>query len=523
MNEQVAATAPAPLPPALLIKSFTLCDFRAFAGPEPVTIDLDGKNLLVYGENGSGKSSIFHALNEFFAVPARGASGRSRQERFKELRNKFSGLPDADGHVEVQFVGQPAPIRWDHSRHPLDIAPTANPAVVNGAFHKAILDYRSLLETNYRHGSGSINLFEVCMNVLLRDYPVSYEGREYRLTELWGKLLDQLEEARGRKKRRAIQVINELAPVFNEGLRTALDLLKPKINELLTDLGRDDIRLVSLDTPGITYNHAHYRNQRGFSGLEIKPVIDFYSHSLLAPQTFLNEARLSALALAIYLAGRLVWAPTTLAETPRLMVLDDVLIGLDQSNRLPILQILEKHFADWQIVLLTHDRVWFEMARFFVADSKNWKALEMFERPDPLGRARPVLRPENTDAVAGNLEIAKRLHAANDYAAAAVHARMAFELSLKKLSERVKIPVRFHTDQRHLSTDDLLSAIQTWLKQPSKAIHHAKLAPEIVKLRMWRKVVLNPFSHSTPINLSAGEVTGAIDAVEALHKAFQTV
>ncbi len=37
-----AAVAPAAAPPR--IKSFTLCDFRAFAGPEPVTFNLDGKN-----------------------------------------------------------------------------------------------------------------------------------------------------------------------------------------------------------------------------------------------------------------------------------------------------------------------------------------------------------------------------------------------------------------------------------------------------------------------------------------------
>jgi hypothetical protein len=37
----------------------------------------------------------------------------------------------------------------------------------------------------------------------------------------------------------------------------------------------------------------------------------------------------------------------------------------------------------------------------------------------------------------------------------------------------------------------------------------------IVSLRMWRKVVLNPFSHSTPVSLTAREVIGAIDAVES--------
>ena len=40
------------------IKTLTLTDFRAFPGPAPQRIEFGGKNLLVYGENGAGKSSI---------------------------------------------------------------------------------------------------------------------------------------------------------------------------------------------------------------------------------------------------------------------------------------------------------------------------------------------------------------------------------------------------------------------------------------------------------------------------------
>lgn len=35
--------------------------FKAF--PEEFELALDGKNLLMYGENGSGKSSIYYALH----------------------------------------------------------------------------------------------------------------------------------------------------------------------------------------------------------------------------------------------------------------------------------------------------------------------------------------------------------------------------------------------------------------------------------------------------------------------------
>ena len=49
------------------IKTLSLTDFRAFHGPAPTTFELDCKNLLLYGENGSGKS-FFHALRGFFSL-----------------------------------------------------------------------------------------------------------------------------------------------------------------------------------------------------------------------------------------------------------------------------------------------------------------------------------------------------------------------------------------------------------------------------------------------------------------------
>jgi hypothetical protein len=229
--------------------------------------------------------------------------------------------------------------------------------------------------------------------------------------------------------------------------------------------------------------------------------------------------RLSALALAIYFAGRQVCAATLQVDTPRLMVLDDVLIGLDQSNRFPVLQVLETHFADWQVVLLTHDRIWFEMARFYL---KGWETLELFEEVEPGGGSRPVLRAQSADPVSGNIKTARTFHQTHEYAAAAVHARVAFELSLKKLCERKAIRVRFHLDQRQTSSDELLSAIEAWLHEARHATEKAAVDPAIAGVKMWRKVVLNPFSHSTPVNLTAAEVIGPINAVEKLHADFQT-
>jgi len=53
--------------------------------------------------------------------------------------------------------------------------------------------------------------------------------------------------------------------------------------------------------------------------------------------------------------------PSSPSPTLKILVLDDVLVGLDFANRRPLLAVLEQHFADWQIVLLPHDRHCFEV------------------------------------------------------------------------------------------------------------------------------------------------------------------
>ena len=40
-------------------------NYCAFYGEHRICLDKDGKNLMVYGENGSGKSSFFTALQDF--------------------------------------------------------------------------------------------------------------------------------------------------------------------------------------------------------------------------------------------------------------------------------------------------------------------------------------------------------------------------------------------------------------------------------------------------------------------------
>lgn len=79
----------------------------------------------------------------------------------------------------------------------------------------------------------------------------------------------------------------------------------------------------------------------------------------------------------------------------KLLALDDVLIGLDLSNRLPLLEIVEKDFGDFQVILSTYDRVWFELADLPTLCSGRWSYAELFSHwlSDP-GYEVPVLKDD---------------------------------------------------------------------------------------------------------------------------------
>ena len=105
-------------------------DFRAFPGPCTYDFDLRGKNLLVYGENGSGKSSLFRALVEFFNLD-------SRAKPFAAYKNIFSDPDLTDGHITVHFDDSQPPTFWRFG----DPRPTGEASVAETALRKGCLDY----------------------------------------------------------------------------------------------------------------------------------------------------------------------------------------------------------------------------------------------------------------------------------------------------------------------------------------------------------------------------------------------
>lgn len=511
-EEVAAAVAPAqPLQAPPRIKALTLRNFRAFPGPAEVPIPFNGKNVVIFGENGSGKSTIFHALDGFFSVAEHGTFARRR--RLEKNVNLFSGLGLADTGVDVEFDDNVVE-RWHKDRHPCDPGNKQSARVFAAGYRKAFLDYRALLETNFRHSGGAINLFDVCVHTVLRDYRTAHEGSEATIRDLWLVLERHIDPPRkDMSVGRDVNQRNLYRTSFNTGIGEALDALVPLVNETLVALGWNDVELVRFDFPRLTYNNEWTLKLRDFDGKSIKPVVKFNGEDLDSPHLSLNEARQSALALALYFAGRRLCAATTLVDVPKLMVLDDVIVSLDQSNRLPILDLLADQFKEWQVIVLTHDRLWFDMTRSYHRRHKAdrfWSYFELHAGANLKTPPTPVAM--SSSSAKESLDLAKKFLSESHVNAAGNAARVAAERALREFCDVKRIPVRYRLDGEKTAFSDLIDGASDWSKREANGHYDSVLG----HLRMYVEILLNRLSHGGSTTLERYDVQGAVTAIDAL-------
>lgn len=472
-------------------------NFRAFPGPGVYTFDLpNGKNLLLYGENGSGKSSLFHALDQFFNIDPNAVP-------FSELKHLFSktetGGEITDGFVTVHFDSNPpGTLTWLQEGH----RQIGDFHVADAALRKGFLEYRSLLRTNFVEGNLDERLFRLAVEVLLSRIPVPLGGTPRMVGEFWKEV-----QIPSSHHKRVLEKTETAINNFNQAFRAILPDVEQKASELLDHFSGYHLKL-HFEFDDLIYDRTRRQIQNQKLGLRL----EFNGQPIFHHETILNEARLSALGLALYLASVLLSNPvprSCVASPLKLLVLDDVLIGLDLSNRLPLLEILSRHFGDYQIILSTYDVVWFELARLQTLGTDQWVYAELFsQRSGDPGYDVPVLRTNR-----GLLQQAKIHLSAYDYRAAAVYARAAFETRLKNYCNDKNLPVRYRKDAKQLSSEDLWQAI-TGTRGGDGTCHVAPATKAAIE--SLRKIVLNPLNHAGASSITRAEVEAAIAAVEHL-------
>lgn len=231
----------------------------------------------------------------------------------------------------------------------------------------------------------------------------------------------------------------------------------------------------------------------------LEPVInieiDYREQPVERYHTFLNEARLSALAASLYFAAIRTLLGTLKEESLKILVLDDLLISLDMSNRIKLLDILKAEFGDFQIFFFTYDKELFEIYK----NKIPWEKYELYM--DDAAEIPSVIVKKGSSET----ERAKEFYAAKEYDCCALLLRKGFEKLLKSyLSPREKL-------DKKCNELDLAGLVG---RAKAKGTGEAKAILE--KLNSDRRHILNPLCHNDDRNTYAQELKAAMGDLEKL-------
>jgi len=476
------------------IQSIEITNYKAFLGTHEIKVG--GKNLFIYGENGSGKSSLYYALKDFFQSSIENID-------LNELENIFvaddkKGATSISVKFSLDKQRTVAPLNYEFSLSRNDTRKASDTSIRDANKLKSFLTYKHLLDIHHLKKQNAINLFDLLVKGVLKHFRYSLtNGRE--LGELWSDIESMIEKQTGREYpfyKKKVEV-NAALEAFNNAFSELFKLDSPEyiLKHAKPILGKFNHNIE------VTLRYAQVRPNKDYTVLEnARVTIDLlYAGKKIAyPHLFLNEARLSAIAISIYLG----MIKRHVQGIPcKILFLDDIFIGLDIANRLPLLEILEHEFPEYQVFITTYDKPWFEYAKGFLDNKKGWKTMEFYARQTKEGYEIPCIFDDQDF-----LKKAEYHLQYSDYKAAAVYIRSAFEKIIRTYCEKKGKKLVFKSKLKDYTSENF------WLEV--KPDLHTKTISDI---EQYRNLVLNAFSHyNTEKHEIKTELESAILAVKAL-------
>lgn len=472
------------------VTGIEIANYRAFRGDSFKLDFSDGENLLIYGENGSGKSSFYSSIRDFLDAAS------DRTLKIETHRHRFNTLPPS---IRLRLDTRGQPFEWSGTTREQNSAEWRD--IDKG---KGCLDYKLLFQLHYLpKAKGEIDLFDLLIDTLLAHYmnPASSPSRTFR--DEWNSLREYF-----RPYKRRPPNLDNLVGAFNAGFARVAEETAKKASTLVQKFDVE-LELAFNVTP------AHYDWSPKYlypPKVIVRPNFRLLQHPDY--ERFFNEARLSAIAMSIFFAA--------VKDCPvaglRLLVLDDILIGLDMVNRLVVFRLMEELFADWQIILLTYHKAWFEILKERTGSGRwtnKWKSVVLRARRIGSDTA-PIVDSEDSGPL---LETAATCLERQDLKAAAVYTRTALEAILQRFSSKWKLRVRFAIDIRQLNTEDFLIEIKSQLACLADPVLRAEADLLLSEIKLARRFVLNAFAHQSPITEDelSGEVGEALLTVKRLE------
>lgn len=534
------------------ITAIEFVNYKAFynSGEENKIVIPQGKSVLFYGENGSGKSSIYEGLKQFFSSSdATSDTVPSRHIKVSKTRIENEGQPDEAevlNEVAVKVTFRDG-ITDETKTFGIPISNTTGTAYISKAnLLNTFFSYRELLRTYLMENPKDREEFRLKFAELVIEGILAKQkntGTQQTFLKTWNDLFIP----RAWYK-------DELMVKFTKGLKYEINRINLLLPFLLNYFEPGFNAQLEVTTSEVVKYHSQKVDRWGkYPICEIDLNVTLFGESIDSDEenhlTVLNEARLSSLAISIYLAS-LINTPQDNFEF-KILFLDDIFIGLDMSNRLPLLEILKNFkkpiieqyvdgdnpiaeriqeidgikqtepnpfFREYQIFISTYDRYWFSVAKNWL-ESKSagkWHYFEMFpNKKDGLNFNTPLVYTSLDYLQKANYHYSK-----HDYPSCANHLR-------KALEERIKIllPSNEHyTEYPDAETGVVeLKKIRTLNQYLEKFISYCERnginASELVDLKNLKDWYFNPFSHD---NIGTPIFKRELDLAKALVEKLDT-
>ena len=232
-----------------------------------------------------------------------------------------------------------------------------------------------------------------------------------------------------------------------EELELFINSFSQKINEYYSFLHPDEkVNNIKIKT---------IEEDEELKGLTIE--YGFYNISATPPHKYLSESHVNSLGLVLFLCS-----VEAFNKENKFFILDDVISSFDTDHRMRLSNLLINNFKDYQVILLTHERNWFELTKNMVKGRSNWsvdivkwteeKGTCLDEKPSDL----KILIQYKID----NSEINGLPNEIGIY----------LESILKIICEKLVVFVRYLPNEKNelRMTDELLSCLQSKInKQPN--------------------------------------------------------
>lgn len=482
------------------INGIVINGFKAF--PSLQTLELDGKHLLMYGENGSGKSSIFYALHCIF-----------NSYRKPDKGKKYFDISNPQNLISRSFIPKDesdkpyVAVNWFDGGRNVFLS-TVSERGCEGFHRLAELETyfvnHQLLNGFFNFtNSNNINLFPIFQREIL---PYKYIDEQGTYLSLMYEQIEEEASKLGNKS--STKKINEMIDIFNRELESFIGDINIAVSDIYKNHfkadGEQDLSIVLtypeenpnpdvyFDGFRVKWDNRLIRNQSG--ELErsknkslIEPIIGITikenGNEILKPHVYFNEAKLTAIALSIRfgLLKGINSADDTTPPEGSFLALDDMLISLDMSNRAKVVDFLLKISDKYKIYLFTHDKMFFEYFKHKTKKNQNeWVYKEIYIDNEKT----PYIR--NSEDYLGEAEHYIKQH---QYEIAGNFLRKAAELLCKNF-----LPNKWQLSPNYSRLD--LNGL----------IHNSKRYAEesgmtdisvFEELDSFRKFILNPASHDS--------------------------